>query len=747
MSEITPLRPGLPTHVATAAQPTWLRVVAPATPLDAALCTGVLAALHATRLTLMLEVRAERQRVDVGIKAHPFLLTAVSRAIRGAAPAWDVGPVDPPPRLGRSCYIGWLERPVTTQWAPLRGVGSFDGADPLNALLEAVQELIANEQLIVRFLVNPARRALRALIYEAITMPSKDGPDAPREPRFGRTRQRPLEARLHGPAFEVIPIVALAGNDRDRLLQRARSVDRVFRGLYNAGFGGLEIAAWGWGATPQTFPTAWPPKTVGNYLTADELAALWHPASSLVHAPGVAVLKRPSLPLPLPALGRSGVAFGIHRHRGSDRTVHQPLADLRTAPMLVLGKTGAGKSTFLHSLARQLLVLPEQQGLCLIDPNWDLARDIATFSIPAEREAQTFLFEFDDACPEGLPVFAVPPNVSPDAFVAATFSCLKLIFADAWSTTRMEDAVFAITATLCRRPSSTLLDVPRLLADATFRRQATVGVTDPVAREFWRDFGQLSDAARRQLAQPILYRVRSLYRTPAMRHIVCRTDGPDFGALLDAGTVLLFSLANPSLSAEADLLGELLISRIHLALQGRLRRSTDQRRPVAIVIDESQRFSGGSLPILLREGRKLGAAPIVLATQYLDAWGERLAQAVAGNLGTLVAFRSGPEDARKLRANLTPFTPEQLEQLDRFEAIVKYHVDGASLPAIDVRTLPIDSGIDQQRLERIRAATKSRFGRPRADIEAALRGPESSAPSPSHSRSPVEIYDDDSRPL
>jgi excisionase family DNA binding protein len=111
-------------------------------------------------------------------------------------------------------------------------------------------------------------------------------------------------------------------------------------------------------------------------------------------------------------------------------------------------------------------------------------------------------------------------------------------------------------------------------------------------------------------------------------------------------------------------LGELLIARLHLALLARLNQAKSERHAVYVSIDESQRFAGASLPILLSEGRKLGLG-LILSTQFLDAWGDELSASVLGNVGTLVAFRCGPDDARRLRASMRPFTPENLEDLDR----------------------------------------------------------------------------------
>jgi hypothetical protein len=130
---------------------------------------------------------------------------------------------------------------------------------------------------------------------------------------------------------------------------------------------------------------------------------------------------------------------------------------------------------------------------------------------------------------------------------------------------------------------------------------------------------------------------------------------------------------------------------------------------VFLTLDESQRFAGASLPILLREGRKLGLG-LQLASQHLDAWEDSLLESILGNVGTLVCFRVGDKDSRRLAQSLRPFTPEQLESLDRYEAVVRLQVEGGrTMPAFDIRTLPPPATSDESLIDELRVTTRARF--------------------------------------
>ena len=60
--------------------------------------------------------------------------------------------------------------------------------------------------------------------------------------------------------------------------------------------------------------------------------------------------------------------------------------------------------------------------------------------------------------------------------------------------------------------------------------------------------------------------------------------------------------------------------------------------------DEFQSFATDSFALILSEARKYGLT-LTLAHQYLDQLPDQLRSAVFGNVGSIVACRSGAEDA------------------------------------------------------------------------------------------------------
>ena len=85
----------------------------------------------------------------------------------------------------------------------------------------------------------------------------------------------------------------------------------------------------------------------------------------------------------------------------------------------------------------------------------------------------------------------------------------------------MEDIVYGLAATVCQLPHSTLLDVHRLLFDPLFRRTALGRIStraDPIVLEFWQGWEKLSEAQKRERADPVLYRFRRFYRSAPVRN-------------------------------------------------------------------------------------------------------------------------------------------------------------------------------------------------------------------------------------
>jgi hypothetical protein len=432
--------------------------------------------------------------------------------------------------------------------------------------------------------------------------------------------------------------------------------------------------------------------------------------------------------------------LGTHRYRGQDQLVNLPLANLKSTPFVVLGKTGFGKTTVGHQITASATKLEPELSLVILDPHKDWAESFALRSIPENQLHKAYFIDFaDTSYPIGLPLFRKPKGLSQDAFITDTFGTIKLLFKENWSPTRMETVAYNTVAVLCQMPDSSLRDFPRLYTDTLFRNRALSTVTNPAVLEFFSYYEGQSEASRAQITAPVLSRINALYRSEAIRNITCRNDGLDIPKLLNEGSILLFNFAGAEIDSEAEMLMELIVAKVHLAIKARAAIPEHQRRFTLMAIDESQLIKGSSLPALLSQGRKFGLS-LLLLTQFLANWTPQLEQSSIGNTSAIITFSLGPDDARKLAPVLSPYTSQQIMDLDKYQAFVKLPVGNHISPALHMNTQPVTEPPNYRHLEIARDNARARFGQPRAVVDRLFQ---TSAPATSPTPSAWDIFNVD----
>jgi len=89
----------------------------------------------------------------------------------------------------------------------------------------------------------------------------------------------------------------------------------------------------------------------------------------------------------------------------------------------------------------------------------------------------------------------------------------------------------------------------------------------------------------------------------------------------------------------------------------------------------------------LSEARKY-RLNLILAMQFVEQLEEPLRNALFENVGTLAAFRVGPESARLLGREFTPvFTDQDLMDLPRYHIDLRLMINGVPSRPFSARTL------------------------------------------------------------
>jgi hypothetical protein len=112
-----------------------------------------------------------------------------------------------------------------------------------------------------------------------------------------------------------------------------------------------------------------------------------------------------------------------------------------------------------------------------------------------------------------------------------------------------------------------------------------------------------------------------------------------------------------------------------------------QRRPFFLYIDEFQEFTTRFIADMASELRKYRVG-LILAHQHLHQLDQHIRHAVLGNVGTLISFRVGPEDAVILgREFQTRFEPIDLLNLANHDIYLRLMIDGAPSPPFSATTI------------------------------------------------------------
>ncbi len=113
-----------------------------------------------------------------------------------------------------------------------------------------------------------------------------------------------------------------------------------------------------------------------------------------------------------------------------------------------------------------------------------------------------------------------------------------------------------------------------------------------------------------------------------------------------------------------------------------------ERRDFHLFIDEFHNFTTDSFAAILAEARKYRLC-LTLSHQYLDQLSPEVRQAVFGNAGTMIAFRTGHTDAELLAKEfLSTFIPARFVELDRYQFFIRLLENGVASTPFRAMTLP-----------------------------------------------------------
>ena len=392
----------------------------------------------------------------------------------------------------------------------------------------------------------------------------------------------------------------------------------------------------------------------------------------------------------------------------------------RRRHLYVIGQTGTGKSTLLLNLIRQ--DLKAGQGLALLDPHGDLAEAVL-MHIPKNRSRQfVYLNPADAERPIGFnPLSAVPEDLKP-IVADGVVSAFRHVWPDSWGP-RLDYILTNAIRALLDVPGGTLLMLPRLLIDEPFRtRLIERHVRDPFIRGFWlNEYAGYGSGFRAEAISPIQNKIGKALIEPRLRNMLAQPSSTiNLRRLMDEGAIVVCNLAKGRLGeGTSHLLGALLTTTIAQAALSRADLPAGDRRVFHLYADEFQSFATESFGLILSEARKYGLT-LTIAHQYIEQLPERLRAAVFGNVGSILACRTGAVDAPILAEQIGLGGADALLDLPNFAGWGRLLKNGVPTSPLRLGLFPAPT-TRRSSPHRLIDTSRKRFGTPRSRVEKRIR--------------------------
>jgi hypothetical protein len=328
----------------------------------------------------------------------------------------------------------------------------------------------------------------------------------------------------------------------------------------------------------------------------------------------------------------------------------------------------------------------------------------------------------DTAHPVGFNPLEVTNPEQKSNISSEVIGVLKRMFGESWGP-RLEYILRYTILALLDRPSTTMLDIARMLTDKKFRKETLTYCTDSVVLQFWNvEFASWNDKFAAEAIAPVLNKVGAFTANPTIRNIIGQPKSTfNIRQIMDEGKILIVNLSKGLIGEDnAAILGSFLVTKIQLAAMSRSDiPNIADRRPFYLYVDEFQNFATDSFATILSEARKY-ALNLTVANQYIGQMTDTVRDAVFGNVGSMISFRVSADDAPILSKQFEPqFEAGDLLQMHNRHFIINMVINGEKAPAFSATTLKLPpEQIDNT--PQIIENSRRLYSRPRAEVEAEI---------------------------
>ena len=361
----------------------------------------------------------------------------------------------------------------------------------------------------------------------------------------------------------------------------------------------------------------------------------------------------------------------------------------RRRHMYIIGKSGVGKSKLQELMIRQDIAYGH--GVCIIDPHGELIEDIINF-IPEER--------IEDVCIIDPGDIDYPASFNPLSNIDPTFKhqltqglieVLRKQFGSNW-TPRLEHVFRFTVLALLDYPHATMRGMISMLTDRNYRQKVVEYIEDDMVKRFWAiEFADWSEKFDTDAIIPLVNKLGQFLSDPMLRNIFGQKENKiDIEKLMNEQKILLINLSKGKIGEEnSSFFGSMFLTKIKQAGMARAKLDPKDRADFYLYVDEFQNIVTDTFENILSEARKYGLN-LIIAHQYIAQLLPKVEQAVLGNVGSIITFRVGGDDATKLKPEFAPvFDVKDMINLGVGEFYIKMTIDGESYDPFSGETLRV----------------------------------------------------------
>ena len=271
------------------------------------------------------------------------------------------------------------------------------------------------------------------------------------------------------------------------------------------------------------------------------------------------------------------------------------------------------------------------------------------------------------------------------------------------------------------------MEISKVLADADFRKYKLSKCANPVVKDFWQKEAEKAggEAALANMVPYITSKLNTFVSNDIMRPIIGQQESAfNLREVMDSRKILLVNLSKGKIGeSNAFLLGLVLVGKILMAALSRTDAPRNERKDFYLYLDEFQNFITDSISVILSEARKY-RLNLNIAHQYIGQLVKNqdtsIRDAIFGNVGTIMSFKVGADDAEFLAKEFAPiFSAHDLVNIDKFNAYIKLIIDNQPSRAFNMHAFPLDkSGGGNP--EKIKQLSALKYGRDRSVVEAEI---------------------------